>query len=44
MFQNARRLSYNEEVAMSIMRNKGMEYYKAYLKLFDPPEEEDNIT
>jgi hypothetical protein len=36
-------LVYDEQVAMSIMRNKGIEYYKAYLKLFDPPVAEDNL-
>lgn len=34
---------YSEEKAMWIMRNKGMEEYKAYLSLFDPPEEETDI-
>lgn len=34
---------YSEERAMWIMRNKGMEEYRAYLRVFDPPEEEINI-
>lgn len=34
---------YNEETAMWILRNKGLEDYKGYLRLFDPPETEDNI-
>ncbi len=34
---------YNEEYAMWIMRNKSMEEYRAYLRIFDPPEEETNI-
>lgn len=34
---------YSEERAMWIMRNRGMEEYKAYLGLFDPPKEETNI-
>jgi len=34
---------YSEEYAMWLLRNKGMEQYKDYLKLFDPPEEETNI-
>lgn len=36
--------SYSEERAMWIMRNKGMEEYKSYLALFDPPEEESLDT
>lgn len=35
--------SYSEEYAMWLMRNKGLDTYKSYLKLFDPPEEEKNI-
>jgi|SRR6516162_27876 len=35
--------SYNEEYAMWVLRNKGLEAYKDYLRLFDPPEEETNI-
>jgi len=35
--------TYSEEYAMWVLRNKGMEYYKDYLKLFDPPEAETNI-
>ena len=34
---------YSEEHALWLMRNKGLEEYKNYLKLFDPPEEETNI-
>lgn len=34
---------YSEEYAMWLLRNKGMEDYKAYLSIFDPPEEETNI-
>ncbi len=34
---------YSEEYAMWILRNKGLEEYKAYHRLFDPPEEETNI-
>lgn len=34
---------YSQEYAMWLMRNKGMNDYKAYLALFDPPEEETNI-
>jgi hypothetical protein len=35
--------TYSEEYAMWILRNKGLEDYKSYLKLFDAPEEETNI-
>lgn len=35
--------NYSEEHAMWIHRNRGMEEYKSYLSLFDPPEEEINI-
>ena len=35
--------TYSEEYAMWLLRNKGMIDYKAYLALFDPPEEETNI-
>lgn len=35
--------AYSEEYAMWVLRNKGLEDYKAYLALFDPPEEEQNI-
>jgi hypothetical protein len=34
---------YSEEHAMWLLRNKGIEEYKNYLKLFDPPEEEKDI-
>lgn len=34
---------YSEEYAMWLLRNKGNEQYKDYLRLFDPPEEETNI-
>jgi hypothetical protein len=34
---------YSEEHAMRILRMRGLEEYKSYLKLFDPPEEETNI-
>lgn len=34
---------YDEERAFWILRNKGLIEYKAYLKTFDPPEEENNI-
>lgn len=34
---------YSEERALWLMRNKGLEEYKSYLKMFDPPEEETNI-
>lgn len=34
---------YSEEHAMKLLRMRGMEEYKSYLSLFDPPEEEDNI-
>jgi hypothetical protein len=36
-------LTYSEEHAMWLLRNKGLMDYKAYLSLFDPPEEEINI-
>src|SRR5215467_2350022 len=35
--------TYSEEYAMWLLRNKGMETYRDYLKLFDPPEPEVNI-
>jgi hypothetical protein len=35
--------NYSEEYAMWLLRNKGMIDYKAYLALFDPPEEETNL-
>jgi hypothetical protein len=35
--------TYSEERAMWLMRNKGLEEYKSYLALFDPPQEESNI-
>ena len=35
--------TYSEEYAMWILRNKGLEDYKSYLKMFDPIEEETNI-
>lgn len=34
---------YSEEYAMWLLRNKGMIDYKAYLALFEPPEEETNL-
>jgi hypothetical protein len=34
---------YNEERAMWLLRNKGLEEYKTYLSLFDEPEPETNI-
>lgn len=34
---------YSEEYAMWVLRNKGLPDYKAYLSLFEPPEEEFNI-
>jgi hypothetical protein len=34
---------YSEEYAMWLLRNKGLEEYKGYLSVFDPPEEETNI-
>ena len=37
------KLVYSEEQAMWLLRNKGLEEYKNYLKLFDPPEEEENL-
>lgn len=35
--------AYSEEHALWLMRNKTLDEYKNYLKLFDPPEEETNI-
>jgi hypothetical protein len=35
---------YSEERAMWIMRNRGIDEYKSYLKLFDPPEAESLDT
>jgi hypothetical protein len=35
--------TYSEEYAMWTLRNKGLDDYKAYLKLFDSPELETNI-
>ncbi len=35
--------TYSEEYAMWLLRNKGMNDYKGYLSLFEPPEEETNI-
>jgi hypothetical protein len=35
--------TYSEEYAMWLLRNRGLEVYKDYLRLFDPPEEESNI-
>lgn len=35
--------TYSEEYAMWLLRNKGLIDYKAYLAIFDPPEEETNI-
>jgi hypothetical protein len=37
------KLIYSEELAMHIMRNKGMEAYREYNRLFDPPIEETNL-
>jgi hypothetical protein len=34
---------YDEEYAMWIMRNRGMNEYKSYIKSFEPQEEETNI-
>lgn len=34
---------YSEEYAQWVLRNKGLLDYKAYLGLFDPPEEETNL-
>lgn len=34
---------YSEEYAMLLLRNKGLQDYKAYLSLFDPPVEETNL-
>lgn len=34
---------YSEEYAQWLLRNRGLEHYKDYLKLFDPPEPEMNI-
>lgn len=34
---------YNDEYAMWILRNKGLEDYKAYLSIFVPPEPETNL-
>jgi hypothetical protein len=39
----AERPEYNEERAMWLLRNKGLEDYKHYLALFDEPTEETNI-
>ena len=36
-------LEYNESYALWLQRNKGPEEYKAYLELFEPPVEEDNL-
>lgn len=35
--------AYNEEHASWLLRNKGLEDYKAYLSIFDPPKVEDNL-
>jgi hypothetical protein len=35
--------AYDEEKARWIMRNKGMDEYKSYLSIFEPPKEETNI-
>lgn len=35
--------TYSEEYAMWLLRNKGLTEYKAYLSIFDPPEEETNL-
>jgi hypothetical protein len=35
--------TYSEEYAMWTLRNKGLEDYKAYLRVFEPPELEGNI-
>lgn len=34
---------YSEERAMWLLRNKGLEEYKGYLELFEPPKQEENI-
>lgn len=34
---------YSEEYAMWLLRNRGMNDYKSYLALFEPPEEETNL-
>lgn len=36
-------LTYDDEKARWILRNKGLEEYKNYLKLFEPPEPEENL-
>ncbi len=36
-------LPYNDEHATWLLRNKGLEAYKMYLRLFDPPEIENNL-
>jgi hypothetical protein len=36
-------ISYSEDKALWILRNRGLDEYKSYLKLFDPPEPEDNL-
>jgi hypothetical protein len=35
--------TYNEEHASWLLRNKGLEDYKAYLSIFDPPKVEENL-
>lgn len=35
--------AYSEEHAMWLLRNKSLDEYKNYLRMFDPPEEEKNI-
>ncbi len=34
---------YSEETAMFLLRNKGLDEYKSYLKLFDPPTAESDL-
>lgn len=34
---------YSEEQAMFLLRNKGLESYKSYLNIFNPPEAESNL-
>lgn len=40
---DSERPEYNEEYAMWLLRNKGMEEYKSYLKIFEPSAPEDNL-
>jgi hypothetical protein len=34
---------YDEEHALKLLRNRGLDEYKAYLAMFDPPKIEDNL-